>query len=443
MDLDDGAVHLREIKYAFFDQIVQGICEQESRMFFFHISDLHIGKRVCGFSMLEDQREILAQILELAEEHHPDGILIAGDLYDKSMPSAEAVELADWFLSEFAARKIPVWVISGNHDCAERVAYGSQMMEQAGIYVSRVFDGTVQRYTVWKNSRNQVQVVGAGKKDTDDKAKIEAVDIYLLPYIKPAQVRRFFPEEIIETTQDAVSAILNSLELKQDRANILLMHQFMAGASICDSEEISVGGSDQVSAVLVDKFDYVALGHLHGPQKVCRETVRYCGSPLKYSFSEAGHRKSVTVVEIGRLMSGAAADEKAEIHVAVSTLSLIPRRDLREIRGPIDQLLSPDVYLNANTEDYLHITLTDENPILDAIGKLREVYPNIMRLDFEAGKEDDAAEEEIIIEEKSPQELFEEFFFLQNGREMNEEQRAVAEGIWNPDEKNLKGGERA
>lgn len=411
-------------------------------MKFFHISDLHIGKRVCGFSMLEDQREILAQILELAGEHHPDGIWIAGDLYDKSMPSAEAVELADWFLSELAGRKIPVWVISGNHDCAERIAYGSQMMEQAGIYMSRVFDGTVQRYTV---------------------REYETADIYLLPYIKPAQVRRFFPEQSIETTQDAVAAILGSLELKKDRANILLMHQFMAGASVCDSEEISVGGSDQVSAVVVDEFDYVALGHLHGPQKVGRETVRYCGSPLKYSFSEAGHKKSVTVVEIGRALSDDAADENEtyvssvaagenETYASVSTIPLIPRRDLREIRGPIEQLLSPEVYLGTNTEDYLHITLTDENPIIDAIGKLREVYPNIMRLDFEAGKESEAAAEEIVIEEKSPQELFEEFFLWQNGREMSAAQRTVVENIWNVDigvenssdsGENMKGGERA
>ena len=214
-------------------------------MKFFHISDLHIGKRVCGFSMLEDQREILTQILTLAKEQKPDGIWIAGDLYDKSMPSAEAVELADWFLSSFAKMQIPVWVISGNHDCAERIAYGSRMMEASGIYMSRVFDGTVQLYTVIKNGDGTVQISAAAKDAGTDAAEQtelnngdmeeERMDIFLLPYIKPAQVRRFFPEQTIETTQDAVEAILGSLDLCKDRANVLLMHQFMAGASVCES----------------------------------------------------------------------------------------------------------------------------------------------------------------------------------------------------------------
>lgn len=372
-------------------------------MKFFHISDLHIGKRVCGFSMLEDQRVILEQILELTEKEKPDGIWIAGDLYDKSLPSAEAVELVDWFLSSLAKQEIPVWAISGNHDSAERVAYGSQMMEQAGIHMSRVFDGTLQRYTFTKT-------VGETK---------EICDIYLLPFIKPAQVRRFFPEAEIETSQDAVRVILEQQELQKDRVNVLLMHQFLAGASVCDSEEISVGGSDQISAAVVEKFDYVALGHLHGPQKMGRETIRYCGSPLKYSFSEAKQKKSVTVVTF-----------KAEKSPEVDTILLQPKRDLREIRGPIEQLLSPEVYTGTNTEDYLHITLTDENPVIDAIGKLREIYPNIMRLDFEAGSEQIVLQEEIVLEEKTPQELFEEFYVRQNGKEISEEQRMLLAQIW-------------
>lgn len=405
--------------------------------------------------MLEDQREILAQIIELAKEHGPDGILIAGDLYDKSMPSAEAVELADWFLGSFADIKIPVWVISGNHDCAQRIAYGSRMLEQAGVYMSRVFEGKVQRYTAVKKTNGELLVTGAdidvsenknnavymsaakcegqGEKNSEDRslaqsgrAECGAVDIYLLPYIRPAQVRRYFPERTIETAQDAVEAVLGGIRMEKAHVSILLMHQFLAGASVCDSEEISVGGSDQVSVSAVSEFDYVALGHLHGPQKVGRESVRYCGSPLKYSFSEAGHKKSVTVVETGA--SDVAGEGKTQ--VSVSTIPLIPRRDLREIRGPMESLLSPEVYREANVEDYLHITLSDENPILDAIGKLREVYPNIMRLDFESGKEAEFTQEEILIEEKSPQELFREFFFCQTGKEMNREQRAVIDEIW-------------
>ena len=451
-------------------------------MKFFHISDLHLGKRVCGFSMLEDQKHILQQILELAQQQRPQGVWIAGDLYDRQAPPAEAVELADWFLSQLAGLRIPVWAISGNHDSAERVAYGSRMMEQAGVFMSRVFDGTLQRYTVE-----------------------DCADIYLMPYLRPAQVRRFFPDRTIETAQQAAEAVLERTELRENRVNILLMHQFLAGAAVCDSEELSVGGIDQIDASVVDQFDYVALGHLHRPQCVGRETVRYCGSPLKYSFSEAGHDKSLTVVEIkkkeemsrpgvetnagngrtpdgGETMDGRetpgdgktaggkktpgngetvggrrtpdggdAADGKKKpdnedaadgrkmlegedaadkiSYVTISTIPLRPRLDLREIRGPIEKLLQPEIYLAANPQDYLHITLTDEHEVLDAIGRLREVYPNIMRLDFESAAFETSPEPEILPEEQTPQELFETFFLQQNGRKLDEEQRAVVDEI--------------
>lgn len=351
--------------------------------------------------MLEDQRYILDQIVQLAQEQRPDGIWVAGDLYDKSMPSAEAVELADSFLYEFVRLEIPVWVISGNHDSAERIAYGGRMMEQSGVFVSRIFDGTLQKYTV------------KGK---------EKVDIYLLPFIRPAQVRRFYPEYNIETTQQAVEVILQHTKLNKEHKNVLLMHQFLAGAVICESEEISIGGSDQIDVSVVADFDYVALGHLHGPQKVGRETVRYCGSPLKYSFSEVHHKKTVTVVELF---------PDREEAVRISKLPLTPLHDMREIKGPIDLLLSPQVYEEADCEDYLHVTLTDQKEILDALGRLRDIYPNIMRLDFEKhrlnGNQD---EEEILLEEKSPEELFEEFFVRQNGYEMDQKQKLLVKDLW-------------
>lgn len=405
-------------------------------MKFFHISDLHIGKRVNGFSMLEDQKYILDSILKLVREHRPDGVWIAGDLYDKSMPSAEAVETADWFLSQLAAQKVWVWVISGNHDSAERVAYAGKMLEQAGVYVSRIFDGKMQGYCVQKKKDGKVSVAPmqpasevsilkvneAERKDTVSKE--EKIYIWLLPYLRPAQVRRFFPQRQIETTQQAVQAVLESSEIPQDGANVLLMHQFLAGADVCDSEELSVGGLDQVDASTVDAFDYVALGHLHRPQSVGRESVRYCGSPLKYSFSEAGHKKSVTVVEI---MPQEKALAESVGGVSICTLPLVPRLDMREIRGPFETIMKKEIYALENREDYLHITLTDQDGILDAIGKLREVYPNIMKLDFAQKDTPYTIEEtEILVEEKTPQELFEEFFERQNGRKMSEEQRRVA-----------------
>lgn len=426
-------------------------------MKFFHISDLHIGKRVNGFSMLEDQRYILAQIIDLAREHRPEGILIAGDLYDKPVPGAEAVEMADWFLTSLAREQIPVWVIAGNHDSGERIAYGGQLMTRSGIYMSRVFDGKLQKYTVTKYEDGRVKIEQQDEWPGTEKAGetegggevAERLDITLLPFLRPAQVRRFFPDKEIGNTQQAIAAVLETAEIKKDRANILVMHQFMAGSVVCESEEISVGGSDQVDVSVVRDFDYVALGHLHGPQKVGRETVRYCGSPLKYSFSEADHRKSVTVAEI-LPGSGEASDSEAAAGpgeaenetegdkiagdktagcIRVYTLPLIPRLDLREIRGPMEELLRPEIYGAANREDYLHVTLTDKNEILDAIGRLREVYPNVMRLDFENTGAEVQAQEEILLEEKTPLELFEEFFLLQNGREMEEEQKKIAEEI--------------
>ena len=372
-------------------------------MKFFHISDLHIGKRVNGFSMLEDQKYILNQIIELAKEQEPDGIFIAGDLYDKSTPSAEAVEMVDWFLSQAAQLGIKVWAISGNHDSAERVAYGSRMLEQAGIHMAKVFDGTLQSYTY--------------TKEGDEKAYI-----WLLPYIRPAQVRRFFPDKTIDTTQQAVKAVLETAKLQHDGTNILIMHQFIAGAAVCDSEEMSIGGLDQVDVSVLEGFDYVALGHLHRPQKVMGENVRYCGSPLKYSFSEAGQEKSVTVIETG--------PEPGKIKI--DTLPLVPRLDLREMKGPMEKILQKEVSASANPEDYLHITLTDQEEILDAIGKVREVYPNIMKLDFESfGQKSQEEEMEIQIDKKTPGELFAEFFFRQNGRDMNQKQEKTVEKLMN------------
>ena len=241
-------------------------------MKFLHLSDLHLGKRVHGFSMLEDQAYILQQILGCIVSEQPDGVLICGDIYDKAVPSAEAVALCDDFFYHLAQLKVPVFAISGNHDSPERLAFGSRLMDGSGVHFSPVYDGGVQPFVL-----------------TD---KWGEVGIYMLPFVKPAHVRRYFPEAEIDSYTDALSAAVVAMQVDTSRRNVLLTHQFVTGAATSDSEELSVGGTDNVDGSVFDPFDYVALGHIHRPQNMGSPRLRYCGSPLKYSFSEAGHQKA-------------------------------------------------------------------------------------------------------------------------------------------------------
>ena len=374
-----------------------------------HLSDLHLGKRVNEFSMIDDQRHVLDQILCVIDAERPDAVLIAGDVYDKPVPTAEAVALLDWFLVELSGRELQVFVISGNHDSAERMAFGGRLMEQSGVHLAPVYDGTVVRWPL-----------------TDEHGPVH---LYLLPFVKPVHVRRCFPEREIETYTDAVAAAVEAMDVDPAARNVLVTHQFVTGAARCESEEVSVGGSDNVDASVFDKFDYVALGHLHGPQTVGRETVRYCGTPLKYSFSEVHHKKSVTVVELG---------EKGT--VTVRTVPLTPRRDLVELRGTYEDVTRRDFYEGTGYGDsYVHITLTDEEDVPDALGKLRLIYPYLMKLDYDnqrthaAGVGDEGGD----LQRRSPMELLEEFYELQNGQPMGQEQRQFArqlmERIWEGD----------
>lgn len=363
----------------------------------FHISDLHLGKRVHEFSMLEDQEYILREILRLIDDEQPDGLLVAGDVYDKAVPPAEAVGLFDRFLCELADRRVPTFVISGNHDSPERIAFGSQLMQPSGIHMSPVYHGEIAPLSL-----------------TDD---FGVVNVYLLPFVRPATVRRFWPEEEIASYTDAVGAAIRHMPIDPAARNVLVTHQFVTGAARSESEDISVGGTDNVDAAVMDIFDYVALGHIHGPQKIGRDTLRYCGTPLKYSFSEAAQQKSVTVVELR---------EKGD--VTVRTLPLTPRRDLRELRGRYDQLTLRSFYETQQTGDYLHITLTDEQDIPDAIGKLRVIYPQLMKLDYDNARTRAGA---VItgtdaVEQKSPLELFDELYEKQNNQPMSNQQRQFA-----------------
>ena len=365
-----------------------------------HLSDLHLGKRVNEFPMLDDQKYILWEILRIIEQERPDGVIVAGDVYDKAIPSAEAVSLLDEFLTRLAAMKQQVYMISGNHDSAERIAFGSKLMELSGIHLSPVFSGEIAP-CVLQDGEGEVR-------------------IWMLPFVKPADVRRIYPEEEITSYTDAIRTVISHMEPDPSVRNILVAHQFVTGAARSESEDVSVGGLDNVDASVFDAFDYAALGHIHGPQHIGRETVRYCGTPLKYSFSEKDHVKSVTVVTLG---------EKG--NTEIRTIPLKPRHEMREIRGTYDQLTLQKNWQDTAVDDYLHVILTDEEDVPDALARLRTIYPNIMKIDYDnqrtrTSSEIDAAEE---IEKKSEIELFDQFYTIQNGQPLGEEQRAFAEEL--------------
>lgn len=370
-----------------------------------HLSDLHIGKRVNEFSMAEDQTYILNEILNIIKNQQPDGVLMAGDIYDKSIPSLEAVEIFDRFLVSLSRKKLPVFIISGNHDSAQRLAFASRIMETSGVYVAPAYQGAVEPISL-----------------EDEWGK---VNIYLLPFVKPVQVRALFPELEIATYTDAVAAAIDRMEIDPEERNLLVTHQFVTGAKPCDSEELTAGGTDNVDVRVFDVFDYVALGHLHGPQTAGKETIRYCGTPLKYSFSEAGHQKSVTIVELGKKGS-----------VTLETVPLAPKRDMKKIRGTYMELTAKRFYQNLNQEDYFHVTLTDEEDVPEAIGRLRAVYPNLMRLEYDnkRTRSSGALPAERPLQSQSPMELFADFYEVRNNQELNQEQRQylskLIETIW-------------
>ena len=366
-------------------------------MKFLHISDLHIGKRVNEFSMIEDQKYILNQIQKIAEDEQADGILIAGDIYDKTVPSAEAVQLFDRFLTGLSEQNRKVFAISGNHDSAERIAFGAQLMSRSEVYVSPVYDGTVTEITL-----------------EDSYGKLH---IYLLPFLKPASVRHALEgktdAELPESYQDAVQAAVDRIDIKREERNILIAHQFVTGAGRCESEEVMVGGLDNVDAEIFDAFDYVALGHIHSPQSVGRETIRYCGTPLKYSFSESKQTKSVTIVEV-----------KEKGRIELNTVPLVPLHDMREIRGTYLEVTARSFYEGTDTEDYIKVTLTDEEDVPDSMQKLRIIYPNLMRLEYDNSRTRQSRAVEAVqdVEQKSKTELFAEFYELQNNTPMSDVQ---------------------
>lgn len=371
-----------------------------------HLADLHLGKRYNELSLIDDQKYILGEILKIASEVAPDGVILAGDIYDKSVPSAEAVELFDWFLNGLAELNLQVFIVSGNHDSPERIAFGERFMGRSGVHISPVFDGKIKRVTL-----------------TD---KHGEVHVYLLPFVKPATVRRFFENENIDSYTAAVKAALGTVVPDGTARNILVAHQFVTGSKSSGSEEFTVGDIGNVDAGVFDGFDYVALGHVHGAQNVAGERVRYSGTPLVYSLSEAAGEKSVTLVELG---------EKGDLKI--SEIPLKPMRNVVEIRGTYDELTRRDYYENTTLpDDLVHVVLTDEEEVPDALGKLRIIYPYVMSLRYDNRRTREQAKLQLDdgVPARTPFELFSALYEAQNNAAMSDEQsefvRALIEKVW-------------
>ena len=363
-------------------------------MRFIHIADLHLGKQMNDLSLLPDQEYILDQIVSIASEEKADAVLVAGDVYQRASPQAEAMALFDGFVSRLAAQGKRVFVISGNHDSAQRVSYFAALLRASGVYVSEAFDGALQGIPL-----EDGQIV-----------------VWMLPFLRPSQVRRRLPEAKIATYQDAVEAVLRRTPVDPGKRNLLLCHQFITGSETCDSEELAVGGLDNIDARVFDAFDYVALGHIHKPQRVGRDTLRYAGSPLKYSFSEAGHRKSVAIVDV-----------PARGEIAVRTVPLRPLHEVRLLEGTLDALMNQPY-----SEDYLWVTLRDELPPPDARVTLSVNFPNMLKFSIvnSRTKQDVDVLATQAMENKTVLELFDDFYRLQNNDQApGDAHRQILQGV--------------
>ena len=366
-----------------------------------HISDLHIGKKFRETDFTPDQIHILNEIVEIVDTEKPDGIIIAGDVYDRSVPPAVAVNVFDDFITKLEMRNINVFIISGNHDSPERLNYGKEILGKNRIYIAGTFKGELEKIIL------------------EDEYGI--MNMYLLPYIKPSMVSNFHKDSIIDSYEAAAKFVIDAAHIDTSARNILAAHQFVTNAGVepekSESEVLSIGGLDNIDVSVFEPFDYVALGHIHGPQKIGRDTVRYCGTPLKYSFSECNHKKSVTCVEI-----------KEKGNVTITQIPLHPIRDMRVIKDKLENLLHDSKYIGKNCEDYIHAIITDEEDIYDPIGKLRTVYPNILLLEVENAKtsiNENSKSSASDVENKSPMDLFEEFYRNQNNVDLTDSQKKI------------------
>ena len=363
-------------------------------MKFLHCSDLHLGIRPHEMDLTADQQDILEKIVAAAQENQVDAVLVAGDVYDRSQPNRSAVNLLDDFITRLAAAHIPAYFISGNHDSPDRLNFGNRLLEVSGIHLASVFSGNAVRY------------------DLQD--EYGPLHLWALPFVRPSAVRAAFPEAEITDYTTAVQVLVDNMELNTDERNLLMAHQFVTNGGRppvrSDSEIISVGNLDNVDARVLEPFDYVALGHIHTPQNVGSEKVRYCGTPLVYSGSECGREKTLTLVEL---------KEKGEL--TVTELPVVPLHPVRRIQGELQQLLDS----GSPSEDYIYATLTDDPPRSDGLAQLRAYYPNLMKLELRPHKKGEASVSRPELERvahKSTEELFTEFFQKIHGREMTVEE---------------------
>lgn len=372
-----------------------------------HLSDLHLGKILQEQSLLEDQEYMLKQIVEKIKQEEIETILISGDIYDRGIPPTEAVNLLDSFLNTLIKElERKVFIIAGNHDSKERLGFGNKIFENDGLYIESKYTGNLKKVEL-----------------EDEFGKL---NIYMLPFIKPVEVRKYFEDEEITSYEQAIHKIIEKEEINEKERNIILVHQFITSGGTeperTESEVISLGGTDNVDVSNFEQFDYVAIGHVHRPQRIGRDTARYSGTMLKYSFSEVNHKKSMPILDF---------KEKGNLEIKLE--ELIPLRDMREIKGPIEELIKKENYEGTNTDDYIRAIITNEEPIFDAIGQIRRIYPNTLKLEIKNSKTALSLEEQASnianVKDKSEIELFNEFYKMQNNNELNEEQIEVMEQI--------------
>lgn len=374
-----------------------------------HLADLHIGKIVLEQSLLEDQVYMLEQIVKKVEEEKIELVLISGDIYDRSVPPADSVTVLNNFLKVLVKDlKVKVCMIAGNHDSKERLNFGKEIFADDGLHICAIYDGKLEK-----------------QEFEDEYGKL---NIYMLPYIKPVEIKQYFDEdEGITSYHDAVKKVIEKENIKEDERNIILSHQFVTAGNVepekSDSETLILGGTENVDVSVYDKFDYVALGHIHGPQRIGRDTARYSGTMLKYSFSEVNQNKCLTILDF---------KEKGNLEINTS-ITIKPLRDMRVIKGPIEELTSKEIYSKTNREDYIRAIITNEEQVYDAIGQIKKIYPNTLRLDIENSKSEIQQTLQISdlddIKKKDEVDLFNEFYQYQNNQELNESQMDIMKQV--------------